>query len=313
MRFSLSRFLLRPILYALGMSSPNNVRDFEKLEFPPNLQDVTTWKDNLCALYRRLPTSRDGMETLTVLEIKHFKSKAHPQHEYIIAAVMDGSQKRFVHIARTKEKNAPSSHQSPPSPESTDNLTSWANLFSSSSDSLHIFSHNAHDYICAVNGWGKDECLRTVSFHSCPEKPALFDLALASSVVHDNSPLYRLFRNQCYWFADVVVLVLGDVFQGSNTEIHSKDKHRSNGEYGVDDVLAPEDTDPQKLLDDALKGRIGEDCLRGSGKRLGKWFQVPIYWTRQKLVEKVVMHFREVSDHQKSLVCIRSYSIVCSS
>ena len=150
MYFSLYHFLLCPILYALGMSSLHNVRDFKKLEFPPNLQDVTTWKDNLCALYHRLPTSRDGMETLTVLEIKHFKSKTHPQHKYIIAAIMDGSQKQFVYIARMKEKNAPSLHQSPPSLESIDNLNLWGNLFSSSSDSLHIFSYNAHNYICTL-------------------------------------------------------------------------------------------------------------------------------------------------------------------
>ena len=78
-------------------------------------------------------------------------------------------------------------------------------------------------------------------------------------------------------------------------------------------MLASEDTNPQKLLDNALKGKIGEDCLRDSEKRLGKWFQVPIYWMHQKLVEKVAMHFHEVFDHQKSLVCIQSYLIVCSS
>jgi hypothetical protein len=37
-----------------------------------------------------------------------------------------------------------------------------------------------------------------------PRELSLFELVLLASVVHDLSPLYSLFKNQCYWFSSII-------------------------------------------------------------------------------------------------------------
>jgi hypothetical protein len=72
MGFSLFHHFL---LFALGISPQTEMKELESVEFPPDFQDVTTWRNNLCGLYHRLSTFLDHMDALTVLEVRHFKSK----------------------------------------------------------------------------------------------------------------------------------------------------------------------------------------------------------------------------------------------
>lgn len=221
--FSLS-YILHPITWVLGMTSPIQPRDLEDVEFPPDSQDVTTWRNNLGGLYRGSSSSRKGMGKLTVTEVRHFKRKAHPQHEFVVASVKDGSQIRLVQIEHTKQSNASTLQQSgdvlKTPPESAARLNTSAkivNIVSSSLDSLTLISRDAHNRVRTVHGWPKDsECFQTVTFCRCAGPPWLFDLALVSSIVHESSPLYRLFKSQCYWFADVTVHVLRKMYEKSD-------------------------------------------------------------------------------------------------
>lgn len=58
---------------------------------------------------------------------------------------------------------------------------------------------------------------------------------------------------------------------------------------------------------------IGEECITGSGNKLGKWFRVPIYRKRIDLVNTIAMHYNDVLELEEGLVCIQHYSVVCSS
>jgi hypothetical protein len=295
MRLSVLRSLLRPILSALGMSSEPKLREFQLVEFPPDRQDVTNWRNNLIDVYRASPSSRlRMMETLTVLEVRHFKSTHHPQHEYVVAIILDGTDKRYLRIERTKQKTIP---------ERPDLANASENILSSSSDSLDILSRDARDLVHTITAWGVDECLRTASFVSCSQKPRLFDLALLSSVAHEHSPLYSLFWNQCYWFADIIILVLEDVYPGAQITIHSKGSPEGDEKLKEDIVLAPKEATLLEVHANALQGNIGdEECLRGSGRKAGTWFRVPIYWKRRTLAKTLAMHFRNVQEDEMSLV-----------
>ena len=314
MRFSLLRFLLHPFLVAFGMSSSVEPREFDNIEFPPDFQDVGSWRNNISSLYRRVPTFREGMNNLTVLEVKHFKSKRHPQHEYLVAAVMDGSQMRFVRIERSKLKDGSAGRQSPDildSETETEELNRLQTLFSSSSNSLDFLYYRAHDRVRTLHKWGMDECLQTAKFLPCTMKPRLFDLALISSLVSDSSPLYKLFKSQCYWFANVILHVLLESYPNATLTIHSKETRPNYGKDEEDEVLAPQDTDPQDLRRRALEGDIGQDWITGMGSKAGKWFSVPIYRTRKKLVSKIATRFHDTQAKEMSRVRFPYYSNCC--
>jgi hypothetical protein len=46
--------------------------------------------------------------------------------------------------------------------------------------------------------------VKTVKF-KCSNVPTLHQLAVAASVVNNNSPCYHLFDSQCYWFSNVML------------------------------------------------------------------------------------------------------------
>lgn len=63
-----------------------------------------------------------------------------------------------------------------------------------------------------------------------PTHLTLFDLALVAHIVHEHSPLYSAFKNQCYWFVCLVCEV-----------ILSIDPCRAEDQLSKETTLEPED------------------------------------------------------------------------
>jgi hypothetical protein len=57
----------------------------------------------------------------------------------------------------------------------------------------------------------QSKLVKTVQFTPA-NSPTLFQLAVAAAAVHHDSPRYWLFKRQCYWFADVLLQVLGRTY-----------------------------------------------------------------------------------------------------
>ena len=58
----------------------------------------------------------------------------------------------------------------------------------------------AADTISRMDKLNPNDCIRTFR----PQNLPLFDLVLLADEIHEHAPLYSLFENQCYWFANLL-------------------------------------------------------------------------------------------------------------
>jgi hypothetical protein len=58
----------------------------------------------------------------------------------------------------------------------------------------------AEDLVSGIDFLDEEQCIRR--FY--PQDLPLFDLVLLADVVHDKAPIYSLFANQCYWYANIL-------------------------------------------------------------------------------------------------------------
>ena len=62
----------------------------------------------------------------------------------------------------------------------------------------------AADTILRMDKLNPNDCIRTFR----PQNLPLFDLVLLADEIHEHAPLYSLFENQCYWFANLLFEII---------------------------------------------------------------------------------------------------------
>jgi len=66
----------------------------------------------------------------------------------------------------------------------------------------------AEDLISGIDFLDEEKCIRR--FH--PQDLPLFDLVLLADAVHDKAPIYSLFANQCYWYANILFEIIVQLY-----------------------------------------------------------------------------------------------------
>jgi hypothetical protein len=243
------RKFLRPILRFLGMSTPHgNLNEF------PNDQRrrVENWESYLQEHYCK---HRSRMAALKVITIGRFKEKAAPEHEYLVAEVLDPDVgRRYVRIERFADFYDTTLAE-------TSSRHSKSSL--SSKSSAGVFSKvPAFDRVEEVAAWPitDDDTLRCIEHLNCRgSQMTLLDLAMAAKIVHDQNTHYHLFRRQCYWYADSITGILEQHFPDIKTDVRSS-------ELDADLAL--------------------EVKLEVHGEHRGTSNGIPIYTRRKKMIEE---------------------------
>jgi hypothetical protein len=121
--------------------------------------------------------------------------------------------------------------------------------------------------------------VKTVTFRH-DNMPTLFQLAVAASVVHHDSPRYHLFRSQCYWFADVLLRVLQRTYKATVDHDGNPDED--------DEVQVPKGVDAEEFLQGIADGVIDDHRQYAKG---GKLMHVRIYSAKEKVIKRVMKEY----------------------
>jgi hypothetical protein len=210
------RKIFLPILRILGMSTPSE----QEPEFPSR-GDVIDWEPNLLARYRSLDPKdshkyRIRMHSLKVTQIRCYKVKEKPEHEYLVAAVYDSDQRRtrYIKIDRYVGNTTPKDTTERSSLHSNDSSQSLPQSPSQSSvQSSLVLSTTfpAYDEVKTTDAWPTGH-ICTKELDCARSSMLVLDLAIAAKLVHDDSSQYYVLTRQCYWYADVISTVLGMSF-----------------------------------------------------------------------------------------------------
>lgn len=155
-----------------------------------------------------------------VTRVRAYKTKAHTQHEYISAAVVDVLKKtHFVAIERGRGDPDPiplSDTNNNTDPQPYEAFSSSTSSLSSVSDILP--THLADDKISPMPSSGKwnenDDFICELEL----EKPLyLYELAILAMIVHEVNKKYLLVTNNCYHYAGTIMRVLGEEYGTMNT------------------------------------------------------------------------------------------------
>jgi hypothetical protein len=136
--------------------------------------------------------------------------------------------------------------------------------------------------------------VKTVRF-TTTTAPTLFDLAVAAATVHHDSPRYRLFKRQCYWFADVLLQVLARTYQ----TVDGNDGNLIEDNY--DEVRVPKGMDEEVFARGIEDGSFGDHSEFDNG---GKFKIVRIYKAREEVTIKVMKDFMRRREEWEAMVCI---------
>jgi hypothetical protein len=74
-----------------------------------------------------------------------------------------------------------------------------------------------------------------------PRNLAFFDLIVLASVVHDHKPRYSLLKNQCYWYSNLVYLVVEERYSSK----------RETADYSIVDEFESSRISPDSYLPDS--------------------------------------------------------------
>ena len=153
---------------------------------------------------------------------------------------------------------------------------------------------DAFDTVTEILGIPEGKLVKALRFTRGNE-PTLLQLAIAAATVHDDSPQYRAFGRQCYWFADVLLQVLARRYQ-------SVDSNDSNAnEDDCDQVRVPQGEDEEKFVQKIEKGELFAPASCNNG---GKFMILRIYWAKKKVIEKVEEDFKTRRRGNEAKVCM---------
>jgi len=193
--------------------------------------------------------------------------------------------------------STPSASYSSPTPSSyipplslVDKITSsLAQAFAAASQPSQSSSESneAEDKIHGIDKMDATKCIRRFP----PKGLPFFDVVLLAKVVHEQAPIYSLFRNQCYWFANVIFEVIVQLYSRSASQ---------PGPPPVPTLATGTPTDADALL-------LPADLPGEAGRCLGILISDPV--VRQTIVTIVSRKFEEVLSSYISAVIFHCSSI----
>jgi len=193
-----------PLLHILGRST----KPLPTPEFPEDMS-VVDWESSVLALYHSRAFDRSRINLLKVLTLRRYKELRGLEHEYMIARISfpGAEQPRYLRIERSGGDALPGTIP--------DKQFFHAVSVRSPQPSLALSKKlAARDHVKLVLGWPiLDRCIEDLN---CSQVSiTLLNLALVAKLVHDHSERYTLLKQQCFFFADIVVAVLQELFSGA--------------------------------------------------------------------------------------------------
>ncbi|KAF5371515.1 hypothetical protein D9615_009614 [Tricholomella constricta] len=187
------------------------------------------------------------MFSLIVEEIRRYKERNLPEHEFLVVRVKvgEGSYK-FIQIERGYMKPKQLIRQR--ADRSVTSLRHYSELATatSASSSICLVNPPAADNACSVEGWPSEKSrsgavlIQTVKFTQ--SQPTLFDVIIVAHCAHKHSESYRVFQRQCYWYSVIIASVLQQQNPGATSEQIITDDEVAQ-EFYTTSESAPDDAD----------------------------------------------------------------------
>jgi len=193
------------------------------------------------------------MPLLKVLELRLYKEKSSPEHEYIIAKISQSQWSYgLLRIDRCVDLDGKPEDATQNAISSKQSKSSLASSASASTSSQLSGKADAWDMVSTIHGgeWPSESSHilieKAVCESNCPA--ILLHLAILARIVHDDSPKYHTFRRQCYWYADTIMRI----FQYSFPGITSR-KSEASGTWNHITIHNSEDTNESRDMIDKIK------------------------------------------------------------
>ncbi|KDQ65112.1 hypothetical protein JAAARDRAFT_75459 [Jaapia argillacea MUCL 33604] len=212
-----------------------------------------------------------------VVSAQHCKASGGKEHEFLRLLIKHRSSQSQVYIIVERFRSSDSSGSISPSTNSSSRDLPLPSPSSSSSD------NPAHDQVYFTR-YESDpryphRIMATMAFPEPSRQPPVLDLALILVVVHQNSECYKLFVEQCYWYAAVVWCTLREEFGGSEEInctgrsmhwgiqwVDEKQKADTVRKVGLDYRAALASHEDQKVARDALKNQVRDKDMQLADK-----------------------------------------------
>jgi hypothetical protein len=133
--------------------------------------------------------------------------------------------------------------------------------------------------------------VKTVKFKRT-NVPTLYQLAVAASVVNNDSPGYHLFDSQCYWFSNVTLQVLGRTYDVLSSKDVNPDE---NGK-----VQVPIGVNADDFLQGIADGTLDDQRKYAKG---GKLSIVRIHSAKEKVIKRIMKEYKTRIKLSEAEVC----------
>ena len=169
----------------------------------------------------------------------------------------------------------------------------------------------AEDIVSGIDFLDEEKCIRR--FY--PRDLSLFDLVLVADVVHDKAPIYSLFANQCYWFANIIFEIVVQLYilpaatRDAVGTLDPSGPYPTPGPYAIPDppsipLAAPTpEVDPPRNANHLILPALGE---------AGRWCSIlindPI--VRQTVMGSIISDFKERLAYYLSEVIFHQICII---
>ena len=221
--------------------------------------------------------------------LDHFKESTDPHIQNIrLALIEDRLLNSGSLVDETLErKDGFTSKSEPTSKQSPKSSTNSVSSFSSSLDSFQLKS-NAVDTVAQIDGFPritptlskkKPTGIQLVDTLTPRDDLLLCDLVALAYTIHIQNPIYIVFKEQCYWFANMIMRILqreyGHVDSATDTDLTTTDEH------------------------------IDEVCEGASGK----WYSIRVHKAKESILEIITSQFKINLNAFKARVCNANFCI----
>jgi len=252
---------IRPLLYFLGMSPA-------KLPFI-DLKDTT--RSSAVMYYNWFIEHPLNLENYRVVQVNCYKNMdSGGQHEQVVAKIATGKYGVYGYLCfeRMRGDNPwletdgmefeALEHKNT---EPTSRRPSKTASSVSSLDSIKVKT-NAEDTVAQVNGFpitnsqNKSTGIQLVDSLNPDRELFLCDLIILTYTIHTHNPVYMLVKEQCYWFASMIMCILKRVYGHNGAPSLAMDEH-------VDEVR----------------------------RAAGKWHSIPVHRATEPMLDSITSQF----------------------
>ena len=93
--------------------------------------------------------------------------------------------------------------------------------------------------------------------YNVPSEPSLADFRYLLRLIHNMSPEYKLWQEQCYWFCNSIMVIMERQFP---TELVLEEAHRRRGKFKK--IVLPSNADSMTKIQTAFKSELAKNAPR---------------------------------------------------